>query len=66
MAVPKKKVSVSRKKKRLNSKKIPMSQSYWQCIGCFNFIKIHRLCSKCIDVSTNVTNIKEQYNSTIL
>ena len=44
MAVPKKKISVSRKKTRLNSIHSKM-QNYTQCNKCLNFIPLHRKCS---------------------
>lgn len=50
MAVPKKKISVSRKKTRLNSIQLKM-QNYTQCNKCSNFIPLHRICSSCKDDS---------------
>jgi ribosomal protein L32 len=41
MAVPKKKISVSRKRTRLNSKHIKM-QNYTQCNKSLKFIPLHR------------------------
>ena len=49
MAVPKKKVSVSRKRTRLNSMQHKM-KNYTQCNKCLNFIPLHRKCLSCIKV----------------
>lgn len=47
MAVPKKKVSVSRKRTRLNAMQHKM-KNYTQCNKCLNFVPLHRKCSLCI------------------
>ena len=46
MAVPKKKISVSRKRTRVNSIQHKM-QNYTQCNKCLNFVPLHRKCSLC-------------------
>jgi len=55
MAVPKKKISVSRKKTRLNSINFKM-QNYTQCNKCLNFIPLHRKCSCKNELSFNEYN----------
>ena len=55
MAVPKKKISVSRKKTRLNSVRFKM-QNYTQCSKCLNFIQLHRKCSCSQELSINEYN----------
>ena len=63
MAVPKKKVSNSRKKTRLNSTKINM-RNYVFCDSCSQFIKKHSLCTNCTFNSDNCsTNIVDYYNN---
>jgi len=63
MAVPKKKVSVSRKKIRLNSIRYKM-YNYTQCNKCLNFIPLHRKCScERHSLSTNIIN---KYNTNFL
>jgi len=54
MAVPKKKISVMRRKKRLQSQKLKM-QNYTQCNSCSNFIKLHVECPACL-VGQNYNN----------
>ena len=58
MAVPKKKISVSRKKIRLNSL-ISKSKNYTQCKKCFNFSLLHRKCS--CESFSHSTNLKNKY-----
>lgn len=58
MAVPKKKLSVSRKKIRLNSRRYNLI-NYIQCDKCLNFTLLHRRCS--CD-RNNSTNIVSKYN----
>ena len=69
MAVPKKKVSNSRKKIRLNSIKINM-QNYIFCDSCSQFIKKHSFCTNCTSDSESIfssencsTNIVDYYNN---
>lgn len=60
MAVPKKKVSVSRKKVRLKTKRY-LLQNYKQCNSCLNFVPLHRRCSD--DSNCNYsTNLENKYN----
>nr|QFP99074.1 ribosomal protein L32 [Telonemida sp.] len=69
MAVPKKKVSHSRTRKRLLSKKLNFNK-YVQCIECLNFIPTHAKCSICSLQKAyikgtrykGVTNINELYS----
>lgn len=67
MAVPKKKVSVSRKKTRLNAIRYKM-HNYTQCNKCLNFIPLHRQCSSCktYELSSVSTNILNKYNANFL
>jgi len=58
MAVPKKKLSVSRKKIRLNSQRYIL-KNYSQCDKCQNFTLLHRRCS-CENNKT--TNLVNKYN----
>ena len=60
MAVPKKKISFSRKKTRFNSFQLK-TKKYSQCNLCFNFIELHRICSCNIDSSS--TNILTKYSN---
>jgi len=46
MAVPKKKISYSRTRKRLLSKAKKL-RLYIECTSCSNFVKLHHLCSYC-------------------
>lgn len=64
MAVPKKKVSVSRKKTRLNAIRYKM-HNYTQCNKCLNFIPLHRRCSSC-ELDSMSTNIINKYNANFL
>jgi len=71
MAVPKKKVSVMRRKKRLQSQKLKM-QNYIQCDSCSNFIKLHVKCPPNCSLGQNYnsknyfTNIVERNSLNIL
>lgn len=58
MAVPKKKLSVSRKKIRLNSKRQNL-KNYFQCDKSLNFTLLHRRGS-CENNKT--TNLVNKYN----
>ena len=58
MAVPKKKLSVSRRKIRLNSRKKALG-FYTQCDKCLSFIPLHR---KCTCESNKSTNLINKYN----
>jgi ribosomal protein L32 len=57
MAVPKKKVSRSQKKKRFNSIYLK-SNTYKECTKCFNFILLHRICF----CETNLINTQKKTN----
>ena len=46
MAVPKKKISYSKSRKRLLAKKDKLNL-YIQCENCLNFIKLHHSCPSC-------------------
>jgi ribosomal protein L32 len=68
MAVPKKKISYSKTKKRYFA--IPLKfTSYIQCNSCLNFNKLHCICSFCIFKDPSVklflnyskTNLLEVY-----
>ena len=67
MAVPKKKVSVSRKRTRLNSIQHKM-KNYTQCNKCLNFIPLHRRCSsrETCELDAMSTNIINKYNTNFL
>jgi ribosomal protein L32 len=70
MAVPKKKISYSRTRKRLLSKRGKLNL-YSQCINCLNFTKLHHCCPSCSSrgnflqqVNSNFkTNINKLYES---
>ena len=55
MALPKKKKSVSEKKKRQNSVKLNQTV-YTRCNNCLEFINIHRSClsNNCEQLSSNI------------
>jgi ribosomal protein L32 len=53
MAVPKKKISYSRTRKRFLSKRKDLNL-YVQCDSCPNFIKLHRACLHCLKNPTFV------------
>jgi ribosomal protein L32 len=55
MAVPKKKISYSKTRKKILAKKNRLNL-YTQCIQCSNFIKLHRLCPSC---STKGNSLKQ-------
>ena len=60
MAVPKKKVSLSKKKIRLNSTKFNR-QNYIQCSSCLEYIKVHRLC-----INGSCTTFSKDYSTNII
>jgi ribosomal protein L32 len=65
MAVPKKKVSVSRRKMRLNSTRYKIKmQNYTKCNKCSEFVPLHRLCN--CEIKLYSTNIINKYNSNLL
>ena len=65
MAVPKKKVSHSRKRKRLLTGLKSKHRFYLKCASCLNFVKSHTLCPVC-DTKGNPTrrinNINKLYD----
>lgn len=58
MAVPKKKISVSRKKTRLYTKRYTLKY-FTKCVNCSDFVSLHRRCS--CDTK-NTTNLVNKYN----
>ena len=65
MAVPKKKVSYSKTRKRLLSKKGRLSL-YRECQKCLNFIRLHKYCFACSgqgSYSKFKTNIDKLYEN---
>jgi ribosomal protein L32 len=76
MAVPKKKISYSKTRKNILSKKNKLSL-YVKCDSCENFIKLHRMCFHCFPKGLLIlnthnyftknfnskTNIKNLYNT---
>lgn len=59
MAVPKKKISVSRKRTRIRSTFIK-KKKYTLCNKCFNYIQLHRVCS--CEIEDNLTNLVIRYS----
>jgi ribosomal protein L32 len=55
MAVPKKKISYSKTRKRLFAKEAKLN-SYIQCDRCSNFVKLHRYCSECSNQGNSLQN----------
>jgi ribosomal protein L32 len=64
MAVPKKKVSVSRRRLR-NLNMRMKALKYTQCKNCFNFVPLHRKCSDSEHCYYS-TNLINKYNSNFL
>jgi len=68
MAVPKKKISKSKRKIRLYIKKLAMNK-YTKCKFCANFLKLHINCTskkQCNLDKSNYTNIIEKNSLNIL
>ena len=59
MAVPKKKISVSRKRTRIRSTFIK-KKKYTLCNKCSNYIELHRVCL--CNVEDNLTNLVIRYS----
>jgi ribosomal protein L32 len=64
MAVPKKKISYSRTRKRFLSKKDNL-KLYIQCKLCTNFIKLHRLCASCSIKNLSLQGINDKFKTNI-
>ena len=61
MALPKKKISVSQKKIRFNSKKLN-KKLYTYCDKCYHFILLHRDCLCSFNNKEMSTNIVKKHN----
>jgi|KNS5DCM_BmetaT_FD_contig_31_5592705_length_454_multi_1_in_0_out_0_2 ribosomal protein L32 len=65
MAVPKKKISYSKTRKRLLGKGGNKLNSYTQCIRCSNFIKLHRVCPFCSNQGSSLQNVNSSSTTNI-
>jgi ribosomal protein L32 len=66
MAVPKKKISYSRTRKRFLSKKEKFTL-YSQCKSCSNFVRLHHLCPSCSikGVSLSLQQVRGNFKTNI-
>ena len=64
MAVPKKKISYSKTRKRFLSQKEKFNL-YIQCNSCSNFVKLHRLCPSCSIKGISLQQVNGNFKTNI-
>ena len=64
MAVPKKKISYSKTRKRFLSKKEKFNL-YTKCDSCSNFTKLHHLCPSCFTKGLSLQQVNSKLKTNI-